>query len=111
MYRTFTNKPDVYHNLIRIYGECQSDNWCDIEKSLFNFNLDNYPYNVVRSDIREQKCGLNDALWEWARTIGSPKRETIIDNIDKSTLFFTFNYTRTLENLYGIDERPNFRER
>ncbi len=59
---------------------------------------------MTRLDLQKLKCELNNALGEWSKTIGIPEPESIIDDIDRSALFFTFNYTRTLEDLYGIDE-------
>jgi hypothetical protein len=98
------NRPDVYRNLNRIYGECNSDCWKEFEKSLVSFELDDYPYDVTRSDLEKLKCGLYEAVGEWAKTIGLPEKETAIDVIDRNAIFFTLDYTRTLEDFYGIDE-------
>ena len=97
-------RPEVYSGLNRIYGECDGNNWSDFENSLCGFNLDNYPENVTRDDLMQLKAGLCEALLEWVKTIGMPELKTAIDNIDRNAVFFTFNYTRTLEDFYGIDE-------
>ena len=98
------NRSDVHRELIRLYGESDSDLWSDFEKGLSCFDLDNYPDNVKRAELAKLKDGLNEALGAWVQTIGVPEKGSEIEDIDKSAVFFTFNYTRTLEDFYGIDE-------
>lgn len=142
------NRPDVYNNLIRIYGECNSDWWSKFEESLACFDPDEYPNEVAETDffvlkhkleslygeegvaaidnfeenggdvnnrfrlseavahfeMEKLKDGLNEAFGEWVGTIGVPGQDTAIDGIDRNAVFFTFNYTKTLEDLYGVDE-------
>lgn len=98
------NRPDVHRELIRLYGESKSDLWSDFEKGLSCFDLDNYPDDVKRAELVKLKDGLNEALGAWIPTIGVPEKGSEIEDIDKSAVFFTFNYTRTLEDFYGIDE-------
>ena len=97
-------RPDLHSSLNRIYGNCKGNNWSDFENSLGGFNLDDYPDNVTREGLMQLKAGLNEALLAWVKTIGMPESKTAIDNIDRNAVFFTFNYTRTLEDFYGIDE-------
>ena len=96
--------PDVHCELIRLYGESDSDLWSDFEKGLSCFDLDNYPDNVKRAELVKLKDGLNEAFGGWVKTICAPGKEKAIKDIDKNAVFFTFNYTRTLEDFYGIDE-------
>lgn len=98
------NRPDVHRELIRLYGESDSDLWSDFEKGLSCFDLDNYPEDVKRAELVKLKDGLNEAFGVWVKTIGVPEKCMEVENIDKSSVFFTFNYTRTLEDFYGIDE-------
>lgn len=98
------NKPEVHRELIRLYGESSSDLWSDFEKGLSCFDLDNYPDVVTRAELMKLRNGLNEAFGEWSKTIGVPTKETFIDGLDRNAVFFTFNYTRTLEYFYGIDE-------
>ena len=98
------NRPDVHRELIRLYGESASDLWSDFEKGLSCFDLDNYPDDVKKAELVKLKDGLNEAFGAWIKTIGAPGKEKAIEDIDKSAVFFTFNYTRTLEDFYGIDE-------
>ena len=97
------DRPKVYSTLNRIYGDCDGNNWSDFEESLASFNLDDYPDDVTRDDLMRLKAGLNEALGTWAKTIGMPEEKTAIGGIDRNAVFFTFNYTRTLEDFYGID--------
>ena len=97
------NRTKVYSTLNRIYGDCDGNNWSDFEDSLASFNLDDYPDDVTRDDLMRLKAELNEALGSWAKTIGMPEPGTAIDDIDRNAVFFTFNYTRTLEDFYGID--------
>ena len=98
------NRPEVYSQYKRIYSEVESDLWSDFEQCLFCFNLDDYPYDVTKADLEAFKAALYEAIKQWVRSIGLTDSSTIIENIDKDALFITFNYTRTLEDLYGIDE-------
>ena len=98
------NKPEVHCELIRLYGESDSDLWSDFEKGLSCFDLDNYPDDVKRAELVKLKDGLNEAFGAWIKTIEVPKKETFIDGLDRNAVFFTFNYTRTLEDFYGINE-------
>ena len=98
------NRPKVYSTLNRIYGDCDGNNWSDFEDSLASFNLDDYSDDVTRDDLMRLKAELNEALGSWAKTIGMPEPGTAIDDIDRNAVFFTFNYTRTWEDFYGIDE-------
>ena len=98
------NKADAFRKLNRIYGECKSDKWSDFEANLVSFNMVDYPDDVSRADLMKLKTDLQVAYREWSKSIRTPGPESIIDDIDRSALFFTFNYTRTLEDLYGIDE-------
>ena len=140
------NHKNVYDNLTRIYGNCDSDWWRTFEESLAKIDPDKYPdevagksffelkrlleerygalgreaidaYEEAGGDINNKfrlssaiahfemeklKEDLNDAFGEWVMTLGVPSREHYIDWIDKNATFFTFNYTRTLEDLYGV---------
>ena len=98
------NRPDVHRNLIHLYGESDSDLWSDFEKGLSCFDLDNYPDDVKRIELVKLKDGLNEAFRAWIQTIGVLEKSSEIEDIDKSAVFFTFNYTRTLEDFYCIDE-------
>ena len=59
---------------------------------------------IAHFEMERLNNDLNDAFGEWVRTIVVPMDADRIDDIDTEATFFTFNYTRTLEDLYGVDE-------
>lgn len=143
------NREDVYHNLVRLYGDIDVDWWSKFEDNLTNFDPDRYPNEIGRTpffelqrklvelygddgraaiddfeeadmdgianryhlantialfEMERLKNDLNDAFGEWVRTIKVPMQADRIENLDIDATFFTFNYTKTLEDLYGVDE-------
>ena len=98
--------------------------WCDIEKALgsitlnsaVNFDL-NYQYLSdeklnQNSSLDEYTCGRNinnvvkvlpGLLLGWVKSIQLDNCPSIFEFVEKSR-FLSFNYTRTLENIYGITE-------
>lgn len=58
---------------------------------------------VAGFEMQKLKEALCDAFGEWVKEIKIPKRAKK-EKIDKNAMYFTFNYTRTLEDLYGIEE-------
>ena len=60
---------------------------------------------IARFEMMHLKDDLCDAFGEWVNDIKIPKRvrKTKV-SLDSDALFFTFNYTRTLEDTYGIEE-------
>jgi len=49
--------------------------------------------------------GLHDLFVRWLGTLALPANTQPSVNIDPSALFLTFNYTSTLQRLYGVPER------
>lgn len=58
---------------------------------------------IARFEMRTLKDDLNKAFGDWVLQLNKPKKSKMVD-LDEKALFFTFNYTRTLEDLYGIEE-------
>lgn len=56
----------------------------------------------IEMNILKQK--LSYAFGEWVKDLPKPDESLMVKDLNKDALFFTFNYTRTLEDLYGIDE-------
>lgn len=82
------------------------DNIRSIENKT-NRNKDNILHNIVGSlmSIDDLK---NDYLKKWIDSIEIPKcKIAISDIIDKETYFLTFNYTNTLEEIYGDEIDKN----
>ena len=59
---------------------------------------------MVRFEMMELKKGLNDAFGSWVKSLKIPDESKKLEGINPNALFFTFNYTRTLEDLYGVDD-------
>lgn len=107
------NVGELYNFIDKIPGV--GENWCDFENSLSMINYD-YVYQLLSSRARPNlktdkidefldliQIDLEHSFEAWVRNIdvnGTP-----IYNIDKSGYFLTFNYTKTLQKLYGIDSK------
>lgn len=59
---------------------------------------------IARFEMQHLKDDLFESFGEWVKTLMIPKAAPKV-RIDKKAIFFTFNYTRTLEDLYGIEEK------
>ena len=59
---------------------------------------------IARFEMQMLKEDLNEAFGEWVLRRNKPKKETKINTLDENAIFFTFNYTKTLETLYEIDD-------
>lgn len=96
---------DLLHDFCKRYGDRGRDFFDDFQLR--------YP-NSIKSEIMvkemagfEMDClkeDLSDSFGEWVREIELPDKLKKLKNIDIDALFFTFNYTRTLEDVYGIDK-------
>ena len=58
---------------------------------------------IAHFEMERLNNDLNDAFGEWVQTIRVPMDADRVENLDTEATFFTFNYTRTLEDLYGVD--------
>lgn len=58
---------------------------------------------IARFEMQKLKIDLKEAFGDWVLQLNKPKKSRKVD-LDENTLFFTFNYTRTLEDLYGIED-------
>ena len=115
------NHPDLLNRLQKYYS-CDSEWWCDFEKSLGYLDIgvfrkdhykpDSLPLNVNLSDLIERysekafdkfRDDISEAFSEW---INSLDIASIVQKMSLSTssvtLYINFNYTDTLENCYNI---------
>ena len=111
----------------RLYPELRNneDRWCDIESALSKLSLEDAvifdkEYQECSDEIRQENsshdayiCGdglrqvvntLPSCLYDWAHSINVTNCTKQFEFI-KDASFLSFNYTRTLEEIYGID--PN----
>lgn len=59
---------------------------------------------IAHFEMMHLKEDLCEAFGDWVNDIELPDVSKRDCNIDTNAFFFTFNYTRTLEELYGIDD-------
>jgi hypothetical protein len=125
------NDSELYFILESYFSYPQSDNdlWCRFEENLANLDVDlmlsdntDYLPNIASDDFRTGDLhafpdvmdhnlealtkGLITIFTEFIRAVEIPRHASSAKiRIDKNALFFTFNYTYTLEDLYGIDPK------
>lgn len=118
------NRFDVIHELQSAYPIQKEDDfllWCDFEKALGEYDLDtvinwswenlyltvdswgNQLFNGNFIDTQLPDI-IDEAFTKWVRSIQIPTK-TKYDSIDKSSIYLTFNYTDTIEQLYQIPEQ------
>lgn len=126
-FRDFMNASKEYDDLVtmleELYGCTVKDLWCEFEKALglitgkviYEDAVDNagkdeelerearMQQDIMHwnaSNIRER---LGDAFSDWVAQISLDKVKPFY-GIDPTDLFFTFNYTKTLETIYKVPQ-------
>lgn len=102
----------LWGELSKLYGSKihQDVWWSDFETMLGKIDYDNLinSKNGVAlgpNDVRNfLMFNLRTLFGEWIKTIDCNCQPDESLNIDKGSLFFTFNYTLVLENVYGIKD-------
>lgn len=118
------NRLDVIYELQSAYPIQQEDDyllWSDFERALGKYDLDtvinwrwenlfltvdslgNQLFNGNFIDTQLPDI-INEAFTRWVRRIQMPTHK-VYGNITKQSLYLSFNYTDTLEQLYQIPER------
>ena len=115
---------EPYYDVDAVQGRL----WCDFEKSLGFFNWSRFYEVYDHTDVtaenfrRSEAFGLEDELTEQADNLVKTIRDCFhawIDEIDVSAAerkmcfapksrFLTFNYTSTLQSVYGVDDKNVF---
>lgn len=125
------NDSELYYALESYfnYGYGEKDLWSNFEENLANLNIDeilddniNYLPDISSEDFRGRDLhafpdvmenfldkltsGLVACFTEFIKTVDIPNssKERMLE-LDKDSIFFTFNYTYTLEDLYQIDPK------
>lgn len=132
-YRSFYEYLADYHpgllsKINETFIDCDVEWWSDFENNLGELNIYSVAGEVAyenRPDLFSEHCDRtwNDAeievnnklevlfndiietFHEWILQLNKPTPELILDIHTQESLFLTFNYTKTLENLYGIDSK------
>lgn len=125
------NEPDIYFQLCDLYGISTEENeakewWSDFENMLSEIDLNDYVDNIVvenypdfsKDDFRDRDYHTAEITAEnelstliyhikrtfnaWIASLDKADCTKRIHLIRKDSLFITFNYTRTLEDVYRI---------
>lgn len=104
--------PSLWRFLSEIYGDVINNDmwWSDFENMLGCVNYNNLALSNNGFAMGEQKVqnlfkGMLPPLFgKWIKQIGGNPQIDKDLNIDTESLFFTFNYTLVLEEVYHIDE-------
>lgn len=120
------NHPDTMNRVDEIYGSCTEEWWCDFENQLASLDALNYGETIAcqnEPDLASEHCDRmwNDAEIEveqalgsllsdlrecfhlWIEQLNNPQSSQTIKIENTNSCFLNFNYTRTLETLYGIN--------
>lgn len=122
----YENNPDIIEKMDEIYGICDDDWWSDFENQLASLDAIRYSSVIAsenRPDLTSDHC---DRMWtdaqfevenqleelyselrkcfhEWVVQLTPPSASNKVNIITHNSKFINFNYTKTLENLYGIN--------
>lgn len=123
----YENNPDVFEQVDEIYGFCDDEWWSDFENQLASLDAIRYSSEIAsenRPDLTSDHC---DRMWndaqievenqleelyselrkcfrEWIMQLTPPLESKKVNLIIQDSVFVNFNYTKTLENLYGINQ-------
>lgn len=107
------------HRMVEEHFAADAEFWAEFESRLAEFDehqavdyasqfLDDKGYGDFQYELEQIATGLSSGLQsrfsDWVRGLPIPDRRSIRSplNIDRSALFLTFNYTLTLERVYGV---------
>lgn len=119
------NMPEVYGKILENFMHTDSDWWKDFEQNLSTFNVEGYAAERARENypdlfgdnlarefdtiVYESKQDAEILLHEilqsfesWIRSLNAPNPTKRISIRRGESLFINFNYTSTLEEIYGI---------
>ena len=108
-----------------VYGYCDNDWWSDFENNLASLNAVDYSREIafenqpdlmseycdrtwtdaeieVENQLKDIYCEIRKRFHEWIEQLNKPNDDKKIEIKQTDSIFFTFNYTKTLESLYNI---------
>lgn len=120
------NNPDVMNSVEEIYGDCDNDWWSDFENQLASLDAIRFGEEIAWEnppDLMSEHCDRtwNDAeieveqqleslysdlracFHDWIEQLDMPLVEKMVRIEMQDSIFINFNYTKTLENLYGVN--------
>lgn len=111
------------YDTLNYYIDLSGDWWNEFERNLAEFHLlklideaprdyhppqdlrlPPFPYYPASSFFRTIREQIKDSFTMWARSLSCETSKQIID-LPNSNLYISFNYTDTLEKIYGISDR------
>lgn len=122
----YENNPDVIEKVDKIYGICDDKWWSDFENQLASLDAIRYSSEIAsenRPDLTSDHCDrmwtdaqdevenqlkelyseLRECFHEWIIQLTPPLTSRKVKLTLQDSKFINFNYTKTLENLYGIN--------
>jgi hypothetical protein len=121
----YENEPTIINDVEETYGCCDDEWWADFENQLGTLDVLEYARDIASENLPDLMSDHCDRTWNdaqieveqnldglysnlrgcfsrWILQLSAPKREKMITLVKKNSLFLTFNYSKTLENLYKI---------
>lgn len=121
----FENNIDLICKIEEIYGICSEEWWSNFEEQLAYLDVYGFSYEIAYQntpDLMSDHCDrtwndaaietenklnnlfneLKDYFRDWILQLNIPSKEKMIEIKIKNSIFLTFNYTKTLENLYRV---------
>ena len=97
----------IYDCFIDLFEETKtSDLWRDFECSLGQINIEEYSYRSLKYQPSISLKGLLNRIENtfllWLLELNKPNADKKLSYINSESKYITFNYTKTLENLYSI---------
>ncbi|AVI86657.1 MULTISPECIES: bacteriophage abortive infection AbiH family protein [Pseudomonas syringae group] len=93
----YLDTDNIVSELEMFLASYSDENWSDSGHHDFQYEVDRVAIGLSRT--------LQAKFGDWIRSIGIPDRadvKTLLQGLDRSAAFLTFNYTSTLTKLYGV---------
>lgn len=117
--------PRVLEDIEDVYGYCDTDWWADFENNLASLDAVEFSSNIAsenQPDLLSEHCDrtwddaqievesqlkaiyaeMREHFHEWITQLNKPHDDKRIKIEQDDSMFFTFNYTKTLEDMYNI---------
>lgn len=120
------SNPEVLNKVEEIYGYCDREWWSDFENNLASLDVIKFGIRIAfenQPDLMSEHCdrtwndaaieverqldniyfNLRECFHEWIKQLNHPMKSQMLRLKTQDAAFLNFNYTMTLENLYGIN--------
>lgn len=119
------NNYTVMENFEKVYGECDNEWWRDFENQLASLDIIEYASNIafenqpdlfsehyertwndaqieVENQLDSLYTNLRNCFHNWIMQLNRPLKVKKVQLKTENSTFLNFNYTKTLETIYGI---------